>query len=73
MLKFATENLIGFGLSEENIKRLKENKPIMIDMSKFGIPGKKCIIFYGKTEQEMQREFTEFIGAKTRYESDFDS
>lgn len=73
MLKFRTDDLIGFGLSDKNILKLKNGKPIIIDMTELGVKGKKVMIFYGKTEIDMQKELSEFITKDTKYKSDFDS
>ena len=73
MIKFRANEIIGFGLSEENIKRLKEGKPIMFDANDLGIEGSKIVIFYGKTEQDMQDDLSKYIGKNTKYSSDFDN
>lgn len=46
--------LILMGLTEENISRLKDDKPIMVTIRSFGVdlPG-KIGIFYGKTEYDL--------------------
>lgn len=54
----------GFGISEENVKRLKKGQPIYIDLSQIGGTG-EVMIFYGKTEQDMARDLAEFIGPDT--------
>jgi len=64
MVKFNAGKLIGFGLSEENIKLLKQGKPISIDLKEMGID-KKLMIFYGVTENHMKNMLNEFIGDKT--------
>lgn len=69
MLKFKAETanrkpLYGFGLSQENVKRLKSGKPIVIDLAEMGGDG-EVMIFYGRTEQEMQRGLADLINEKT--------
>ncbi len=73
MLKFKAGDLIGFGITDENIKNLKDKKPIMVDMSELGLEGKNIMIFYGKTELDLQNELSEFITEDTKYKSDFDN
>ena len=73
MIKFRAGNKIGFGLSEVNIKKLKEGKPISIDMGEMGFPGISAMIFYGETEEQMQGDLAEFIGPETKYSSTMDS
>ena len=65
MIKFKAEkpngqSLYGFGLSEMNILKLKEGKPISFDLG-----GISFLIFYGTTEQQMQKDLQEFIGPDT--------
>lgn len=61
MLKFLAdrgkEKLIGFGLSEGNLHKLREGKPIAIDLLEMNLPwNAKILIFYGKTEKDMEKE-----------------
>lgn len=64
MVKFKTKDLIGLGLSEENIRLLKEGKPISIYLNEMGID-KRLMIFYGVTENHMENMLNEYIGPKT--------
>ena len=54
-----------FGLSEENIKRLKQGQPIKVDLAEMGGTG-SVLIFYGKTEQDMARDLADLIGPETK-------
>jgi len=45
-----------FGLSALNVEKLMEGKPIAIDLRDLGLPKGRVMIFYGKTEQDMQAE-----------------
>ena len=45
--------IIGFGLSEENIKRLKNDEPIFVKLSDLGMGNAVVVIFYGETEAKM--------------------
>ena len=73
MIKFKAGDLIGFGLSEGNIQKLKEGKPIAINMQEMGIENMRIIIMYGKTEQDIQSELSDFIGPETKYSSTMDN
>lgn len=72
MIKFRKGNLLGFGLSEENIKRLKEGKPILVNLDEMGIPNCQLAIFYGETEATMVQSLAPFIDFKTRIIGDAD-
>jgi hypothetical protein len=41
-----------FGLSAENLRRLRQGQPIKINLAEMGLTG-YAVIFYGKTEQAM--------------------
>lgn len=56
MMKLRADNLIVFGLSEENVKRLKEGRPIFFDGAELVLPGMKFAIIYGTTEQQMEQD-----------------
>lgn len=70
MIKFTaqrgTRKLIGFGLSEGNLKRMKQGRPIHVHGEEIGLLRTEIMIFYGKTEQSMQQDLSEFIGPETR-------
>jgi len=48
--------VLGFGLSEENIKKLREGQPIRTDLKDLGFSQGTAFIFYGRTEEEMDLE-----------------
>lgn len=64
MIKFigADGKLIGFGLSEENVKRLKDGMPIKINGEEVGLRGYVFTIFYGETEEKMAAELAPLLG-----------
>lgn len=71
MIKFAVNTkekglLMGFGLSEGNIERLKAGQPIMINLEDMGLMKGSIMIFYGKTEAEMAEMLKPFIGPETK-------
>lgn len=45
-----------FGLSDENVERLKKGIPIRVDLAEFESEG-TVVIFHGKTEQQMAEDF----------------
>jgi hypothetical protein len=70
MLKAKAGDTVLFGLSETNMVRLREGKPIKIDMSELGLPG-SVIIFYGETEEKMRDDIAQFVGPDTNYRDTF--
>jgi hypothetical protein len=60
----AEKPLIGFGISEENVKRLKKGMPILINLKEMGIEA-DILIFYGETEAEMTEAIKPYIGTET--------
>jgi len=52
MIKFRLGNLIGFGLSEGNLRLLREGKPIIIYGAQLGSPD-DFLIVYGATERDI--------------------
>lgn len=50
-----------FGLSDGNVQRLKEKKPIVVDMLTLGGPNANVVIMWGPTEEEIAKELNEFI------------
>ena len=49
-----------FGLSELNVQRLKEGKPVGIDLRELGDRG-KVLILYGETEESIRDELLKII------------
>jgi len=47
--------LLGFGLSEENVTKLKAGDPILFSLEELGIEGTEVLIIYGKTEDDMRK------------------
>lgn len=41
-----------FGLSEENVRRLKEGQPVKINLKDMGLEDRNILIVYGETEGE---------------------
>lgn len=63
MIKARSGNNLIFGLSEENIKRLKEGKPIKIEAEEMGLKGLGVIlILYGRTEKDIVFELEAATG-----------
>ena len=58
--------MILFGLSEGNLMRLREKKPIVINGEEMGLPGLDIIICWGKTEDALSKELAHLIGPETR-------
>ena len=63
MLKFGAlqangRRLLGIGLSAENLKRLKEDKPIYFSSEQCGLSGFDILIVFGQTEESIQVDLT---------------
>ena len=61
--------LLGFGLSDINLNLLKQGKPILIkkeDTEKLIGHKINIMIFHGKTEKDMQKKLSDFIGPDTK-------
>lgn len=56
MLKFLADRngrkLLGLGISQGNVDKLKEGKPILVEGEKLGLPF-DVFLFYGETEATM--------------------
>lgn len=50
-----------FGLSKMNLQKLKQNFPIHFDMKEDLGVDMRCLIFYGKNEDDMQKAFMKGI------------
>lgn len=59
MIKFTSTGkkttLIGLGISEENVRRLKNAQPILVKGTELGFEWLEIIIFYGRDEQELTK------------------
>lgn len=45
-----------FGISAENVKRLKIGQPIAFNLKDMGLEDRKVMIVYGETEQDIMAE-----------------
>lgn len=59
MIKFTGKSktnrtIIGFGLSDMNLQKLKQGKPIYFYGEEVGVPGTDFTILYGKTEKDLE-------------------
>jgi hypothetical protein len=45
-----------FGISAENVRRLKNNEPIVFNLKTMGLEDRKVMIVYGETEQDIMAE-----------------
>ena len=57
--------LIGLGISDENIARLRQGKPIFVAGSSVGVPEVEIIICWGATEYELTEQLASLIGPET--------
>lgn len=67
MLKAKADNLLIFGISGENVKRLKEGQPILVDLEEMNLEGsERLLIFYAETEDDLVKKVTPFITKETK-------
>lgn len=63
MIKFTMPRngatVIGFGITEENVKRIKQGQPIYADLSELGIEGYEVLIMYGTDQKDIERQLQE--------------
>jgi len=57
--------IILLGLSEGNLQRLREKKPIHIHSEEFHIPDIDIVIMWGETEDALAKELGSLIGPET--------
>lgn len=69
MLKARAADYVFFGLSEKNVSRLKQGKPIKINMVELGLTG-HVIIFYGVTEAAMREDLIDLVGPDTVFKDE---
>lgn len=48
------QRFVGVGLSAENLRRLQAGDPAVVDLAPHGFAGARVVIFYGRTEEEME-------------------
>ncbi len=53
MIRFRMGELVGFGLSEMNLQKLREGLPIAFDGKTCGVNGVHFLIMYGETERDI--------------------
>ena len=53
-----------FGLSEKNIEKLRQGLPIKIQGKEIGLAS-DIVIFWGKTEESMYKDFVDLIGPQS--------
>ena len=73
MVKFSADGgdgkILGLGISERNVQLLREGKPILIrsdELEQLTSWKGSIMLFYGKTEDDIKKTLTKFIGPRTR-------
>lgn len=56
--------ILGLGLTRENIQKLREGLPILVDKSRYPVP-QDIIITYGDTIEDILDDMQSFIGPDT--------
>lgn len=54
MVKAVIGGKVILGLSDENVKRLKDDQPIMFNLKELGLSDTDVIIMNGKTEESIK-------------------
>jgi hypothetical protein len=57
--------LLVFGLSHENIRRMKKGQPLRVDLDLMGLEGVSLAIYVGKTEADIEAAMEPFIDSNT--------
>lgn len=70
MIKFTAGGLgdsllLGFGLSRGNINQLVKGHPIKADLKELGLENTTILIFFGETEEQMQKDLAKMLGPST--------
>lgn len=58
MIKALARKAVILGLSDMNIKMLRQDKPIKINLSELGLPDQEIVIITGKDEVTMAKMLT---------------
>ena len=66
MIKATAQDLFIFGLSDANLDRLRDGKPILIDLKKMGAKEGRVLIFAGRTEEHLRDLLGPYIKPETR-------
>ena len=66
MIKAKKGNTVLIGLSDENLRRLKNKEPIHFNLKELNLPDIDVLIFNGKDEETMYNYFLDNIGPKTK-------
>lgn len=53
MIRARRNDLLIFGITDENNRRMEIDQPIYFPLDQYGLKGMKVLIFRGKTEDEM--------------------
>jgi hypothetical protein len=59
MVKARSGDLVIFGLSRVNLEKLQEGKPIAFDGDEVGLTGKRFLILFGETENDIVLELAQ--------------
>lgn len=59
MMKARAGDTVIIGLSDMNLEKLREGKPILFDGSEIRVPGVRVVIFHAPTEADMERLMAE--------------
>lgn len=60
--KFDGVVAVGLGLTEENVRELKDGHALSIDCEEFGLPRLTVIVFYGRTLEDLETDLLPLMG-----------
>lgn len=61
MIKIRKGNILVFGITDENIERMKKDEPIKFNLNELGLDDITVYICRGKDEKELYEQFKEGI------------
>ncbi len=61
MIKIRKDNVLVFGITDENIERLKKDQPIKFNLNELGMDDVTVFICHGKNEDELYKQFKDGI------------
>lgn len=57
MIKILNGKMVMLGLTDENMRRLANDEPIKLNLNALGLPDQEILIFTGKDEDSMIKQF----------------
>lgn len=58
--------VIGLGITDGNIDRLRQGRPIWVEGGSVGVPGVKVVIYWGRDEYDATEQVSALLGPDTQ-------